>query len=141
MTAPLANATQRGVFAEYAIGLLSDAERKSMEPLAAQARPEAPDAAHKAFVYCAATAQWDDHTVRRHAAWALWGITAKTRSDASPKECRLRAGAFPRLCTGTRRTRGPIVGCRKRPSARRDQAQRPRETAAASLCNVASDWS
>lgn len=77
VTAPLANATQRGVFAEYAIGLLSDAERKSMEPLAAQARPDAPGAAHKAFVYFTATAQWDDRAVRRHAAaWALWGMTA-----------------------------------------------------------------
>jgi SRSO17 transposase len=77
VTSPLENATQRAVFAEYAVGLLSDAERKSMEPLAALARPDEPGAAHKAFVYFTGTARWDDLTVRRHAAaWALWGMTA-----------------------------------------------------------------
>lgn len=35
VTAPLRNDSQRATFAEYAIGLLSDAERKFMEPLAA----------------------------------------------------------------------------------------------------------
>lgn len=39
VTAPLRNDSQRATFAEYVIGLLSDAERKSMEPLAAHARP------------------------------------------------------------------------------------------------------
>lgn len=77
VTTPLRNAAQRQTFAEYAIGLLSDAERKSMEPLAAQARPDEPGAAHKAFVYLTATADWSDRAVRRHAAaWALWGLTA-----------------------------------------------------------------
>jgi SRSO17 transposase len=77
VTAPLENTTQRAVFAEYAVGLLSDAERKSMEPLAALARPDDPGAAHKAFVYFTGTARWEDLTVRRHAAaWALWGMTA-----------------------------------------------------------------
>lgn len=77
VTAPLENATQRAVFAEYAIGLLSEAERKSMEPLAALARPDDPGAAHKAFVYFTGTARWDDLAVRRHAAaWALWGMTS-----------------------------------------------------------------
>lgn len=77
VTTPLRNKVQRATFAEYAIGLLSDAERKSMEPLAAQARPDEPGAAHKAFVYLTATALWDDRAVRRHAAaWALWGMTA-----------------------------------------------------------------
>jgi hypothetical protein len=77
VTAPLENATQRAVFAEYAVGLLSDVERKSMEPLAALARPDDPGAAHKAFVYFTGTARWEDLAVRRHAvAWALWGMTA-----------------------------------------------------------------
>lgn len=77
VTAPLRNATQRATFAEYAMGLLSNAERKSMEPLAAQARPDTPGAAHKAFVYLTGAAVWDDRLVRRQgAAWALWGMTS-----------------------------------------------------------------
>ena len=77
VTAPLRNATQRATFAEYAMGLLSNAERKSMEPLAAQARPDTPGAAHKAFVYLTGTAVWDDLLVRRQGtAWALWGMTS-----------------------------------------------------------------
>lgn len=77
VTAPLLNSVQRATFAEYAVGLLSDAERKSMEPLAAQARPDCPGGAHKAFVYFTGTARWDDRAVRRHAAaWALWGVAA-----------------------------------------------------------------
>ena len=66
VTATLLNDVQRATFAEYAVGLLSDAERKSMEPLAAQSRPDAPGAAHKAFVYFTSTARWDDRAVRRH---------------------------------------------------------------------------
>lgn len=57
MTAPLRNASQRQTFAEYAIGLLNDAERKSLEPLPAQAHPDAAGAALKAFVYLTATAE------------------------------------------------------------------------------------
>ncbi|MFO0646565.1 MAG: IS701 family transposase [Polyangiales bacterium] len=77
VTAPLRTPSQRATFAEYAMGLLSDAERKSMEPLAAQARPDQAGGAHKAFVYLTGTAVWDDRAVRRHAAaWALWGMTA-----------------------------------------------------------------
>jgi SRSO17 transposase len=78
VTAPLETLTQKQMFAAYASGLLSDAERKSMEPLAAQLRPDAPGAAHKALVYFTGTAVWSDRTVRRHAlAWALWGMTAR----------------------------------------------------------------
>jgi SRSO17 transposase len=78
VTAPLATRTQKEMFAAYAAGLLSDAERKSMEPLAAQARPDAPGAAHKAFCYFTGIAVWDDRAVRRQAlAWVLWGMTAR----------------------------------------------------------------
>ena len=77
VTAPLLNDVQRATFGQYALGLLSDAERKSMEPLAVHSRPDEPCAAHKAFVYFTGTARWDDRAVRRHAAaWALWGMTA-----------------------------------------------------------------
>ncbi len=77
VTEPLRNDSQRATFAAYAVGLLSDAERKSMEPLAARARPDQPGAAHKAFCYLTSLAVWDDAAVRRRAAaWALWGMTA-----------------------------------------------------------------
>lgn len=90
VTAPLENATQRAVFAEYAVGLLSDAERKSMEPLTALARPDDLGAAHKAFVYTG-TARWEDLAVRRHAvAWALWGMTAD--GVAGDRVARRRSG-------------------------------------------------
>lgn len=76
VTAPLRNKVQRATFARYAVGLLSDAERKSMEPLAARSRPDAPGAEHKAFCYFTGQAVWDDRAVRRRAtAWALWGAT------------------------------------------------------------------
>jgi SRSO17 transposase len=76
-TAPLENTTQRAVFAEYAVGLLSNVERKSIEPLAAMARPDDPGAAYMALVYFMGTARCEDLAVRRHvAAWALWGMTS-----------------------------------------------------------------
>jgi SRSO17 transposase len=78
VTAPLCTLQQKQTFAAYAAGLLSDAERKSMEPLAAQARPDAPGAAHKAFCYFTGIAVWNDRAVRRQAlAWAPWGMTAR----------------------------------------------------------------
>ena len=71
------------MFAEYALGLLSDAERKSLEPLAARAHPEAPGAAHKSLCFFLGQSVWSDHDVRRtSAAWALWGATA-----AGPVRC------------------------------------------------------
>ncbi len=77
MSEPLRNKIQRATFARYAVGLLSDAERKSMEPLAARSRPDATDAEHKAFCYFVGQAAWDDRAVRRRAAfWALMGATA-----------------------------------------------------------------
>src|SRR5215207_1920512 len=75
--------TQRASFARYAVGLLSDAERKALEPLAARSCPDAPGAEHKAFCYFVGRAPWRDRAVRRHAAaWALWGATA-----AGPVRC------------------------------------------------------
>jgi hypothetical protein len=65
VTAPLATLTQKQMFAAYAAELLSYAERKSMEPLAAQARPDAPGAAHKVSCYFTGFAVWEDRPVRR----------------------------------------------------------------------------
>jgi SRSO17 transposase len=69
--------TQRAAFARYVVGLLSDAERKSIEPLAARSRPDAAKAEHHALCYLIAEAPWRDRAVRRAAAaWGLWAATA-----------------------------------------------------------------
>ena len=71
--------TQRARFAEYVIGLLSDAERKSLEPLAARLCPDPGrvDAAHQALHYFVCEAPWNDRQVRRTATgWALWAATS-----------------------------------------------------------------
>lgn len=74
----LPRSDQRAKFAQYTLGLLSEAERKSIEPLAAPTRPGSPDAAHQALLHFVANAPWDDRAVRRRAlAWALWGATAR----------------------------------------------------------------
>ena len=75
----LPRSDQRQKFALYTLGLLSEAERKSVEPLAAPTRPEAPDAAHQAMLHFVANAPWEDRPVRRRAlAWGLWGATARS---------------------------------------------------------------
>lgn len=76
----LRSRTQRDAFGRYVIGLLSDAERKSIEPIAARTRPEHGSAEHQALHYFVADAPWNDHAVRRAAAAvALW-----TATTASP---------------------------------------------------------
>lgn len=75
----LPRSDQREKFALYTLGLLSEAERKSVEPLAAPTRPDAPDAAHQALLHFVANAPWEDRAVRRRAlAWGLWGATARS---------------------------------------------------------------
>jgi SRSO17 transposase len=68
--ARLGNDAQRASFATYALGLLSDAERKSVEPLVARANatPAGMDAAHQRMLHFVAEASWDDHAVRLEAA-------------------------------------------------------------------------
>jgi SRSO17 transposase len=58
---------RRASFAVYAAGLLSDAERKSMEPIAAQfcADPEAVDAVHQRLHHFITDSKWNDLSVRR----------------------------------------------------------------------------
>jgi SRSO17 transposase len=68
--------TQRAAFARYVVGLSSDAPAKTLEPLAARACPDAPQAAHQALQYFVAEAPWDDHAVR--AASARWALDAVT---------------------------------------------------------------
>jgi SRSO17 transposase len=61
---------QRASFATYALGLLSDGERKSMEPIAARAcgSPEQTHAAHERLVHFTASPAWHDEPIRRYTA-------------------------------------------------------------------------
>ncbi|MEZ4407746.1 MAG: IS701 family transposase [Polyangiales bacterium] len=73
----LPRSDQREKFALYTLGLLSDAERKSIEPIATQAEPASPEAAHQALLHFVANSPWNDRAVRRRAlAWGLWGLSA-----------------------------------------------------------------
>ena len=58
---------QRASFAVYAAGLLSDGERKSMEPIAARAcpDPERVHAMHQRLIHFTTTAAWKDEPIRR----------------------------------------------------------------------------
>jgi SRSO17 transposase len=60
---------QRASFALYALGLLSDGERKSMEPIAARAcaAPEQTHAVHERLVHFTGSAAWQDPGIRRYA--------------------------------------------------------------------------
>jgi SRSO17 transposase len=72
---------QRASFAMYALGLLSDGERKSMEPIAARAcgSPERTQAVHERLVHFTSSAAWRDEPVRRYA--ARYAIEAMEASD------------------------------------------------------------
>jgi SRSO17 transposase len=66
----LGSAHRRASFAMYAMGLLSEAERKSMEPIAARATgdPEHAGAGHQRIHHFISNTQWNDHEVRLEAA-------------------------------------------------------------------------
>lgn len=71
---------QRRAFATYAIGLMSEGERKSAEPMAARACPDPAGvhAEHLRLTYFTRCADWSDHDVRREAArYALAAMTAR----------------------------------------------------------------
>jgi SRSO17 transposase len=72
---------RRGSFSQYAMGLLSAAERKSVEPIAVQncPDPEKADAAHQRLLHFIVDAQWDDQAVRGTA--ARYGIEALTERE------------------------------------------------------------
>ena len=61
---------RRASFALYAFGLFGDAERKSVEPIAARAcaDPEKTDALHQRLCHFMVDSEWDDHQVRLVAA-------------------------------------------------------------------------
>ncbi|MFH2009769.1 MAG: transposase, partial [bacterium] len=62
---------ERGAcFATYAVGLLAEGERKSMEPIAARACADAmqTDALHQRLQHMIANSPWSDNEVRLHSA-------------------------------------------------------------------------
>jgi SRSO17 transposase len=77
----LGNDGRRASFAKYAIGLLGEAERKSMEPIAVQCDPcvHGADAAHQRIQQFITDSNWDDNAVRGYA--ANKAISAMTRND------------------------------------------------------------
>jgi SRSO17 transposase len=76
----LGEESRRGSFALYALGLLGDRERKSVEPLAARAcpAPKRVDAMHQRLLHSAVDSKWSDRQVRRVAAhYALEAMTGR----------------------------------------------------------------
>jgi SRSO17 transposase len=59
---------RRASFALYAFGLLSEGERKSVEPIAARTLPDDVDAAHQRLLHFLVDSGWSDRAIRRHAA-------------------------------------------------------------------------
>ena len=72
---------RRASFAIYALGILGDGERKSLEPIAARAcaDPERADAEHQRLHHFALDSPWDDHAVRLEA--ARYAIGAMTKHE------------------------------------------------------------
>ena len=68
--AGLRDKRRRASFVMYALGLLSEGERKSVEPIAARAcgDPELAGATHDKLLHFLGGAVWDDHAVRLKAA-------------------------------------------------------------------------
>jgi SRSO17 transposase len=60
---------RRASFATYAMGIFGDAERKSVEPIAARAcpNPNEVDALHQRLLHFVVDSRWDDHQVRHTA--------------------------------------------------------------------------
>src|SRR5258707_8813351 len=73
---------RRESFAIYAMGLLGDGERKSMEPIACRgcADPDKADAAHQRLIHFANDSPWSDRDVRRES--ARYGIEALTARES-----------------------------------------------------------
>ncbi len=81
----LGNESRRGSFALYAMGLLGDGERKSVEPIAARACPDPQkvDAMHQRLLHFAVDSKWSDQEVRRQAAqYALEPMVEREPAEA-----------------------------------------------------------
>ena len=76
--AVLGHPQRKAAFASYALGLLSDLERKSVEPIATLTCPDPArlGAAHQSLCHFVSNSDWDDRTVRRVA--ARYGMDAMT---------------------------------------------------------------
>lgn len=74
----LGRSDRRESFAVYAMGILGDSERKSIEPIAARActDPARADAEHQRLLHFSLDSPWSDLMVRREA--ALYAIAAMT---------------------------------------------------------------
>lgn len=77
----LGNAKRRSSFAVYAMGLLGNAERKSVEPMAALVchDPRKMDAAHQRLLHFVSDSRWSDREVRRVA--AQYAVAALTKRE------------------------------------------------------------
>ncbi len=76
----LGEESRRGSFTLYAMGLLGDGERKSVEPIAARACPDPGrvDARHQRLLHFAVDSKWSDRDGRRAAAqYALGAMTSR----------------------------------------------------------------
>lgn len=81
----LGNEERRASFATYATGILSDAERKSAEPLAARAcaAPGRADAEHQRLLHFLADSKWDDELIRKESTrYGLASMTAREPVEA-----------------------------------------------------------
>jgi SRSO17 transposase len=81
----LGNDSRRESFAIYAMGILGDAERKSVEPIAARAcaDPRTADAAHQSLLHFVSSSRWSDRDVRQVASThAIEAITAHSPIEA-----------------------------------------------------------
>jgi SRSO17 transposase len=81
----LGRSERREAFATYAVGLLSDCERKSVEPIAAMAcgDPDKCRAVTERLLHFVTESPWDDQRVRLCAArYALQAVTARESVDA-----------------------------------------------------------
>ena len=76
----LNDARRKASFALYAMGLLLDGDRKSVEPMAARlfSTPDETERAHDRMLHFAADGKWSDRDVRRYAAhYGLAALTAR----------------------------------------------------------------
>ena len=77
---------RKASFATYALGLLGEGDRKSVEPIAARAVGDAThvEAAHQRLLHFLARSEWDDRAVRRFATrYALKFMTVEQPIEAS----------------------------------------------------------
>ena len=77
----LGHPARRASFATYALGLLAEGERKSVEPISARAcaDPEKVDALHQRLLHFLNDSEWSDRDVRRAA--AMHAVAALTERE------------------------------------------------------------